>query len=192
MNLVRSALVGCTALALAACATSHSPSGPTEPPPEPAPTPTPTTPERTLSDDPAVATLPAGSREELARSPLPMLVLPAAYAARSTVMAGERWCAISYRDEEIAIALEGSNRGHAQLSPEELQGLPAPRASVRGQPARETINEGIRSLAWMEGDVAYSIEIECSRPSSDTRCTESAFLSELASGLVPAHEERSR
>ena len=141
---------------------------------------------------PQVSALAEGSRASLARSRVPMFVLPAQYAQQTMVMEGEQWTALSYRDDEIAISLHATGTWHDAVDEQELAEIAEPNASARGLPAWETVNEGIRSLAWNQGDVAYALEIECTDPEQDVRCTESTFLSELGAALVPAHDGGAR
>ena len=145
-----------------------------------------------LSRDPAVTALGPESRASLERSTVPMLVLPAPYADGSLVMVGPTWTALSYQGDGITITLHATGHWHDMLDEGELLDIPSPTARVRQQPAWETVNELIRSLAWNERgpdgeEVAYALEIECARPEEDTRCTESTFLATVAHQLVDAH-----
>jgi hypothetical protein len=138
----------------------------------------------------AVAQLAPESRAALAAAPVAMLVLPAEYAAGSTVMTGEAWAALSYRDDALTISLHATSRAHPVIDDDEVLEVPPPEHTVRGEPARVTINEAIRSVAWQEGGVAYALEVECARPMDDVRCTESEFVLALADELVPAGATR--
>ena len=69
---------------------------------------------------------------------------------------------------------------HAELNEE----VPEAKLRVRGQPARTTVNEGIRSLSWEEAGVAYVIEVECEAPFEDARCTEADYIQDLAASLT--------
>lgn len=139
---------------------------------------------------PAVALLGAESRAALADSPVPMLVLPERYAAGTTVMRGPEWAALSYRDDELTLSLHATRRAHPVIDDEELLEIPPADQSVRGEPARVTINEAIRSVGWIEDGVAYALEVECARPMDDVRCTESDFVLALAEQLVAAGAQR--
>lgn len=142
-----------------------------------------------LASHPAVAALNVQSRTALERSPVPMLVLPASYANGTLVMTGERWTALSYRDDQLTISLHVTNYWHEQLEDGEQLYQPTPQTTVRGQPAYQTVNEAIRSLAWNEGESAYALEVECAAPETDTRCTESEFIATLAESLIAAHRD---
>lgn len=141
------------------------------------------------SGEPAVRGLPEASRVELAASPVPMVLLDEAYASRTNVMVGERWAALTaHTDEGYSLSIHATDNWHD--GPEGMDLNPSgavPTASVRGRPAWETVNEMIRGLSWEEFGVAYTLEIECDRPEGDTRCSESAFLQEVASHIVYGH-----
>lgn len=152
-------------------------------PAAPAPSPTAPAPD---AISPAITQLPAVSRAALDSSPVPMLVPPASYAPRTIVTSGEQWAAFSYHDGELTISLHATGRSHPVIGDEELLEIPPADQSVRGEPARMTVNELIRSVAWEENGVAYALEVECARPEHDPRCTEPEFLFDLAETLVAA------
>jgi hypothetical protein len=134
----------------------------------------------------AVEGLPAASRAALDAAPVAMLLLPDDRAEASLVTSGEHWAALSYRDAELTISIHATDVSHPVVQDDELLQLPPPGASVRGEPARVTMNEQIQSVTWNEGPVSYVLEVECARPFEDVRCTESGFVLELADRLVPA------
>lgn len=136
---------------------------------------------------PAVAALGQESQASLRRSPVPMYVLPTEYAAGTLVMDGEQWSAVSFHDDQLTISLHATATWHDQVGDDELATIGEPNARVGTHPAWETINEGIRALAWNEGEVAYVLDVECSQPEQDARCTEGTFLTALAARLVRAH-----
>jgi hypothetical protein len=132
----------------------------------------------------ALEGLSAEARQTVLGSSVRPLLLPREHAAASLITAGPRWVAISARGEGITLSLHATDHHHSVVGDEELAQVPPPSATVRGEAARVTSNEGIRSVAWMEQGVAYALEVECERPFEDTRCTEDAFLLELADRLV--------
>lgn len=141
--------------------------------------------------------LPPASRAALEAAPVPMLLLPAEHAAGSLVTSGEHWAALSYRDDALTISIHATDVSHPVVADDELLQLPPPESSVRGEPARVTMNEQIQSVTWSEGGpsgsaVSYVLEVECARPFDDTRCTESDFVLELAERLVPANNVPAR
>jgi hypothetical protein len=123
------------------------------------------------------------SRVAIDSSPIPVLLLPGEWNARSIVTSGRGFYAISARDGEVTIALHATDivhhagDGHADADRDQV---------VRDRPARVLVNEGIRSVTWEEGAVSYVVEVECFHPFEDPRCTEDTFVLELANGLVEA------
>lgn len=127
------------------------------------------------------------SRAALARSPVPVLLLPSPYASASTLTSGRGFYAISAREGELAIALHATDIVHA---PGDGVPLPARDHEVRGRPALVLVNEGVRSVTWEEGRVSYVLELECYHPFEDPRCTEDDFVLSLAEALVPVEAGR--
>lgn len=119
-----------------------------------------------------------GSRIAVDRAPVPVLV-PRALASKATVMAEEHWAAVHIGHDATTITVHATDV--AFLAPE----LPPaqPTDTVRGAPAWITENEGIRSAAWTEHGIAYTLEIECARP-DDARCADDTLLRSLANDLV--------
>ena len=114
------------------------------------------------------------------------LELPAPYAEVAVRTAGEHFRASSARRDGLTISLHATDLSHPVLTDDELGRLPPATHEVRGVPARVLSNEGIRSVAWAEGGLDYALEVECARPLDDARCTEDAFVLELAASLVRA------
>jgi hypothetical protein len=127
--------------------------------------------------------LDAESREALARVPFPVLLLPARWSPRVMSVEGQRWVAESAHQDGVHLALHGTDVAHPDLRDEEVANVPTPTTLVRGVPAWITLNEQVRSAAWNEGAVAWSLEVECERPFEDTRCTEDEFVRTLAEAL---------
>lgn len=161
-----------TVIALLAC-------GGSEPPAAPA-----TATAQAIAIEPAYATLDEESRDAVRRSPVPVLLLPAEYAPDAQVMAGPRWLAVAWSKEGLTLNLHATDAAAPALSPEELQRLPPAALSVRGVPARSTVNDGIRALAWEHEGVAYSLEVECANVLEDARCASPDFALTLADALV--------
>lgn len=133
------------------------------------------------------------SRSALARAPFAVLVFPQPW--RSTVMSGaegERWVAVRAEGDGVRLSLHGTDVAHADLSEEEVARIPTPSTRVRGGPAWLTLNEQIRSVAFHEGPVAWSLEVECDRPFEDPRCTGTEFALALAESLVTVQPNRER
>ncbi|MEZ4250284.1 MAG: hypothetical protein R3B99_18785 [Polyangiales bacterium] len=136
--------------------------------------------------DPPPAEEPVGLRpsELSSRTDTPLLFLPARYMGQAVLTAERPWYAASYRDEQMTLFLSGTIAfvdppdDLADMTDEER----TPNAIARGFGAWDTVNEGIRSLAWEENGAAYTLEVECASP-IDRRCTDEAFLRELADQL---------
>lgn len=121
------------------------------------------------------------SREALDRAPVPLL-LPndLGVAASALVTAGPSWVAASIPRGDHTLSVHATN---AAMAPP-VDNPPRHSSRLRGLPATVTANEGIRVATWEEGGVAYQLEVECARPSDDVRCTDEAFIRQLAEGLV--------
>lgn len=141
-------------------------------------------PEAMVSGDPAadpLTGLDPRSRAALQQSQVTPLLLPEGHNASSTVTSGRGFFAVSGRDGEISLYLHATDVVHHAGDGMEFRER---EHEVRGQPALMLVNEGIRSLTWEEGRTSYVLEVECHRPFEDGRCTEGAFLLELAQQLV--------
>jgi hypothetical protein len=149
-------------------------------------------PARALATAPAVAQLGPAARAALARTPFPMLVLPEEYAARSIVMAEDRWASVAWadRDDEphFAITLSATDVWH-DLGDDtsQVHEVPPSTDMVRGFPATTGTNEGIRFVTWIDGEIAWTLDVHCWDHQHDVRCTEAAFAIDIANALVPAH-----
>ncbi len=134
----------------------------------------------------ALAAMTPEARDVVGSASVPFLLLPPPYAEVAVATSGPRWSALSARAGELTVSLHGSDLAHdAQLTLAEVQRA-EPTASVRGARARVLVNEGIRSVAWNERGVDWSLEVECFHPDTDARCSEDAFLLDLASRLEEA------
>lgn len=151
---------------------------PTEPATQPA--------TASLTETTSGLSLDAESARALAEAPVAVLLFPPAYRDGMQIMAGPSWAAVSARGAGIHLNLHATNQVHGTLAPEDLAALPPANIAVRGEAARTTVNELIRSVAWQDGDVAYALEVECSMPETDPRCVREDFVIELADALVPA------
>lgn len=129
--------------------------------------------------------LPQTSRDQLAQSPVPALLFPERFAAETVVTSGPRWFAASYHEDgEITLSIHATDVVHNRLGEREAQRIPPAVHEVRGEPARTTVNEGIRAITWNHEGVAYALEVECYEPFSDDRCTEPYWALDLADELV--------
>jgi hypothetical protein len=110
--------------------------------------------------EPRLAATPA-LRTEASRTPLPVLVPPDG-ADRAQLHTGDGWYALTVHGAGYTINLQASAR--ARLYP----GIVPHRGDwdVRGTDGVVTSNEGIWSISWVEHNVAYSLELECSSADS--------------------------
>ena len=117
---------------------------------------------------------------ELANAPAPVLLPPAdsPYFGGTLVVRPAFW-AYSAADGTTTISLQASTKArvHTHLTPK------APPDRVRGVPAWITENEGIVSIAWIEGGVAYTLEVECGDPRK-AACRDDGLARSIAASLV--------
>jgi hypothetical protein len=190
--LLAAALLACCHDPTAAPATRPSapaarPAAPATPPTTPAPATAPGT--AAAATAPAVwEALAPEARQQLAASPLTVLLLPSPELARSAVITtGERWYAASYHRDEHGISIHATDVVHENVAG---AAPPPARDRVRGVPALVQVNEGIQSVAWEEHGVHYVVEVECERPFEDVRCTSDAYVRSLAESLVAVRGAR--
>lgn len=131
-------------------------------------------------DREALAALPNDAAAAVDKTPLPVLVVDRAeLLAQAKLIAKPKFYALSTSRDGITVSLHATNVAHRY-------GHIAPASgdrSVRGHSAFVTQNQGIWSVAWVEGGAAYVLEVECaSRP--DPRCNDDSFVVELAAGLA--------
>ena len=134
-------------------------------------------------------TLSAQSRAAVDRAPIaPLFFGTAPTGGSAVVTAGPHFYAVSLHRDGHSLVLHGVDQVHAQVLDEgatEAPGGPGgANSSVRGRPATILVNEGIRSVAWEEDGVFWSVEVECDRPFEDSRCTQDAYLLREADALV--------
>ncbi len=131
----------------------------------------------------AVAALDAPSRAAIEGAPVErVLLFPAAYLSDAVVTSGPHFFAVSARHEDLTLSLHATDAVHGAL-PADVE-IPAAPFEVRGAPARESMNDGIRGVTWTEAGMTYDLEVECFEALTDSRCTEDAFIRDLAEQLV--------
>jgi len=140
----------------------------------------PEAPTETPAVDP-LAGLDDRSRAAVADAPVKVLLFGGEWNDRSTVMSARGYYAIHARQGDITLSLHATDIVHHAGDGVEV---PEPEHEVRGQPALILVNEGIRSVTWQEDGASYVVEVECYQPFEDERCTESAFVLEVAQQLV--------
>jgi len=145
-----------------------------------------TSPEATAPDSSArlaMGALDARSRAAIEGAPVErMLLFPAAFSSDAVVTSGPHFFAVSARHEDLTLSLHATDVVHGAL-PDDVH-IPEAPFEVRGAPARESMNDGIRGVTWTEAGMTYDLEVECFEALTDPRCTEDAFLRDLAEQLV--------
>lgn len=116
----------------------------------------------------------------LRRTQIPLLVLPERYMRGAVVTARRQWYGIHHRNAELTLYLHGT-RVFVD-APADLEEVVYD-FEVRGRGALESMNDGIRTVSWMENDTAYTLDVEC-RSFLDARCRETEFVAALAAELV--------
>jgi hypothetical protein len=123
--------------------------------------------------------LPPDARSTLAVVDVPVLVPDEASLLDTAVAtSGATWYALSMQGEGFGLYLHATRTGQQlPVPPEEPPALPTREAP------RVTFNEGSPSLSFRQWGVSYSLFVECEDPEWDLRCTQDAFVRDLASRL---------
>jgi hypothetical protein len=116
--------------------------------------------------------------ELVARSPVPVLAPTSVTLERPTFVVGAEYYALTGRVSGTTIAIQGTRAAHRY---EGIGPIPGDR-TLRGMRGFVSINEGIRTTSWMEGGVAYSVDIECADP-NDARCASETFALDVVEHL---------
>lgn len=138
----------------------------------------------------------AGSRAAIDAAPVPVLVPgPELTLDQRQVMQGPEWYAFWGRHEgvwtprgpykegstgDVTVTITVQASRMARVYPG-VRPQPGP-ATLRGEPAFVTRNEGIWTASWLEHGVAYDLGIECA-PVDAPPCDDQAELEALAEGL---------
>lgn len=115
----------------------------------------------------------------LARAPVPVLAPRRLVLQKPTLRVGREYFALAGRDDGVTVHTQGTRAAtkHDEIPP--LAGTTA----MRGTKGFVTVNEGIRTAAWLEGSVAYSVDVECSK-ATDARCQDDTYLLAFVNQLV--------
>ncbi len=136
----------------------------------------------------ALEHLSPAARSKVATAPVPMLVPQRAGLLRAAVVtSGEHFAAFSGTADGINVAIQGTRAAHRH---EGIPKTPQDR-TLRGQPGRVTRNEMIWTASWIEGGIAYGLDLECIR-TDDVRCGDDRLVVELVEELVFVGGEGSR
>lgn len=128
------------------------------------------------------ASLSEKQREVVGLASVPLL-LPkdAAYVEAAILTAGETWAAASMSIEGHTVVIQGTRQSFEVPGLTDQQKEPV---MINPHGHELTRTKGIVGLSFKAFGVAYMLDIECSRPMEDTRCTEDAFILELAESLA--------
>lgn len=110
-----------------------------------------------------------------------VLDLPAPYRDGAAFMTGERWYAINFEGDGLVVHLHGTNAFVDRPADVDLADIEHD-TEVRGVPAFDSMDEGIRVISWMENGASYSLDVTCTNE-DDERCTENEFAIALANEL---------
>ncbi|MCS6857899.1 MAG: hypothetical protein NZM37_09320 [Sandaracinaceae bacterium] len=132
------------------------------------------------------------SRQALRQLTFPVLLFPSSYRFQVLATDGQPWVVVRAEGDGVFAVLHGSVLAYDALDAEERAQLPPPSHVVRGQPARLTTNEGIITIAWTEGGVSWSLDLECARPAVDPRCNDNRFILDLAEQLIRVDPRQSK
>ena len=131
----------------------------------------------------ALAAMDESSRAAIAHAPTPsMLMFPVDLLSDVVVTSGPHFYAVSARHEDLTLSIHATDLVHRGL-PDDVM-VPPAELTVRGIPARAHLSEAIRGVTWTEAGMTYDLEVECFEALTDARCTEDAFVRDLADRLV--------
>ncbi|MBX7100343.1 MAG: hypothetical protein K1X89_21680 [Myxococcaceae bacterium] len=120
------------------------------------------------------------SREAARLAPVPLLVPPQPrLLAGMVVSAGEHFVAFHAAADGLTWTLHGTRLAYRYP---ELAPVEGPDA-IRGTCGFLGQEEGTWSATWLEGGVAYSLDLECS-VAADARCADASTVAALAESLV--------
>ncbi|HEU4892663.1 MAG TPA: hypothetical protein VFT47_14005 [Vicinamibacterales bacterium] len=129
----------------------------------------------------ALAAMPAPAQAQVNSAPVPVLApSEPALLRQAQVTTGNGYYSLSSREEGVTIVIQGT-----PLPTNATTVATTPVTPKLAGPRRvfTTVNEGIRSASWVEGRVAYSIDVECSKP-SDPRCAGEDYVLGLVGRLA--------
>jgi len=145
-------------------------------------TPKVTWPALASKDDRALAQLgndKAHVAELLMQAPVPVFAPTNVTFERPTFVVGKEFWTLTGRVNGATISIQGTRAAHRYEDIGPVQG----NRTLRGNKGFVSINEGIRTTSWMENGVAYSLDIECANPATDTRCTDDGFSVDVVEHL---------
>lgn len=136
----------------------------------------------------AAAGLTSESREALLAAPVPLYLFGASAAANTVVTSepgSSGWAAASFTEGGVTLFTQ-TNSHWVEPDPEEVPvQVPTEPLVVAGTTVDALFqeNEEILSFAWVEGDRAFVLEVEC-EDREDARCASREHLASVAASLV--------
>jgi hypothetical protein len=132
-------------------------------------------------DRAAVAMMPSAAQAALASVEVPVLAPnDQEVLQRAQIIPGNRYYSLTSRTPELTVTVQGSPLDRD--TPSLVKAPVAPRVVGQRQ-VTTSVSEGIRFATWVERGVAYSIDIECSKP-SDTRCAAEDYVLSLVGKIT--------
>ena len=128
------------------------------------------------------AALPSEARQALKRATMPVIVPSAAKKLRAiTLVVEPEFYALSAKTEDnVSISVQGTR---ARVRYDEIPAMPGKTPLHDGILGHVTQNEGIWTAAWLENEVAYSVDFECASP-DDAACADATRVIALAKELA--------
>jgi hypothetical protein len=126
--------------------------------------------------------LPESEREKLEQSAVPVLVPRDADVLDSAIVTlGDDWYAASLKDDGASLHIRGTRRSF------DFQGdVWTPQEKALGDDYTLTRTHQLVSVSFGAFGIAYTLDVECSRPMDDVRCTEDTYVLDLANDLAVA------
>jgi hypothetical protein len=132
-------------------------------------------------DRAAVAMMPGAAQAALASVEVPVLAPnDQDVLQRAQIIPGNRFYSLTSRTPELTVTVQGSPLDRD--TPAVVKAPVAPRV-VGERQVTTSVSEGIRYATWVERGVAYSIDIECSKP-SDPRCAAEDYVLSLVGKIT--------
>lgn len=140
-----------------------------------------TAPVAVQANQTALAVMTQEAQAQIASAPV-LVLAPSdpAILTQATVTTGNGYYSLSAQLDGVSVVVQGS-----PIPPGAVTVATAPVSSNRigNRQVFTTLNEGIRSATWIDAGVAYSMDIECAKP-SDERCSSEAYVFTLVNSLT--------
>ncbi len=130
----------------------------------------------------ALDELPTTEQEKVGQAALPVMLPRQAEVLETTILTlGENWYAASLKDNGASLHIRGTRVSY------DFDGdVWTPEERAMGDDYTLTRTHQIVSVSFASFGAAYTIDVECSRPMDDVRCTEDEYALNLANELAVA------